>query len=162
MDEENKFILNLTRLCGATNAVTLDFILETLVYINNNAVVEALFIEESYLVSIFDDEEFLQVGKISICSVQFLINRYEESKRNSDDDFLVLLRQKHRTARAFLNDDAIKDSIRQVIESRKETIKHQATWTTINNIFGLLQHFPTASISRLLYPLLPQLTQSVC
>lgn len=59
LDAERKFELNLKRLSGATNAVTVDFMLETIVFINNNAVVEAQFIEEAYLGVIFDDDEFL-------------------------------------------------------------------------------------------------------
>ena len=37
MDEETKFIHNLTRLAGLTKAVTVDFMLDTLLYINKNS-----------------------------------------------------------------------------------------------------------------------------
>ena len=49
MDAEKSFQMNLLRLTGSTSAVTIDFMLETLIYINSNSVNEALFIEESYL-----------------------------------------------------------------------------------------------------------------
>jgi len=161
MEEEKKFVLNLTRLCGPTNAVTVDFMFETLSYINNNSVVEAQFIEAIYLGSIFDDDEFLQKSGIRICSVQVLINRYEEAKRNPDDDFLPLLRNKHREAREFLNDEDVKNHIRTTIEVRNETMQNRAVWTTITTIFGLLQHFPKCNLGRLLSPLLPQMMENI-
>lgn len=161
MDEEKKFLLNLTRLAGPTNAVTVDFMFETLVYINNNSVVEAQFIEANYLESIFDDDEFLQQGGIRICSVQVLLARYEEAKRNPEDNFLTLLRQKHRVARRFLDDEVMKKQIKDLIEIRKGTMEHRAIWTTIANIFGLLQHFPRCNLGRILAPLLPQMMQTV-
>jgi hypothetical protein len=161
MDEEKKFMHNLTRLAGPINAVTVDSMFETLSYINSNAVLEAEFIEGTYLGSIFDDEEFLQQSGIRICSVQILFSRYEEAKRNSDDVFLSLLRQKHRIARAFLDSDDVRRQIRELIEVRKGTMQHRAIWTTITNILGLLQHFPNCGIGRLLAPMLPQLLQTV-
>lgn len=151
----------MTRLCGPTSSVTVEFIFETLVYINNNAVVDAFFIEENYLSVIFDDDEFLTQCRISICSVQFLLNKYEEARRVNDEAFLLRLSQKHREARAFLDNNEIKEGIKAVIENRKEVMENRAIWATITNILGLLQHFPRTALGRLLAPIVPQLTQTV-
>jgi hypothetical protein len=161
MEEEKKFVLNLTRLCGPTNSVTVDFMFETLSYINANAVVEAQFIEAIYLGNIFDDDDFLLRVGIQICSVEVLINRYEEAKRNQDGDFLTLLRKKHREAREFLNSEGVKQQIKATIEVRKSTMQNRAIWDTIANIFGLLQNFPQCNLGRLLAPLLPQMMEIV-
>ena len=161
MDEDKLFIHNLTRLRGTISAVSIDAMFDSLMYVAKNAVIEAQFVEENYLGCMFDDEEFLEEGKIFICSLTCVINRYEEAKRNSDVNFLALLRKKHRQARQFLDNDATKERIGQLIDLRYATIENRAIWATIVNIFGLLQHFPRTAVGHLLAPLIPQLTEAV-
>lgn len=161
MDEENKFIHNLIRLAGPTNAVTIDFMFDTLLYINKKSIVEAQFIESSYLECIFDDEEFLQQTGIQICSIQDLFNKYEDSNTNSDDCFLMLLHKKHKLARAFLDNEVVKQQIKNLIEARKETMENRAIWTIITNIFEITQQFPDSKFVRLLSPLLPKLLEAI-
>jgi len=157
MDEENKFIHNLTRLVGPTNAVTIDSMLNTLLYIDKNSITEAQFIESSYLESIIDDEEFLT----PIGSIRDLYNKYEKAIWNSDHSFLSLLHKKHKIAKAFLDNDVVKQQIKAVIETRKPVMENKAIWTTITNILELVQQFPHSNISRFLGPLLPKILQSV-
>ena len=156
MDEETKFIHNLVRLAGPTNAVTVDFMLDTLLYINKNSIVEAQFIEVPYLESMFDDQEFLQHNNI-----QNLINNYEEAKRNSDDIFLTLLHQKHKLARMFLENEVIKKQIKDLIEVRKKLIENKLTEFTITNILQIVKYFPNSKVGQILQPLLPELMESI-
>ena len=161
MDEERKFHMTLHRLCGVTSSVTVDYIFEALGYISNKSVIEAQFIEEAYLGNIFDNETFLVEGKISICSLQYLMNRYTDAVKSNDHDFLRLLRQAHRQARSFLEADDVKARIREVIIQRQKNIERRAVWTAFTNIMGLLQYFPSARFSTVLQPLLPQLLNTV-
>jgi hypothetical protein len=161
LDEERKFVLNLTRLCGATNAVTVEYIIEAIIYINNHGIVEGQFIEENYLGSFFDDEEFLTRGDISVCSVQSLKDRYDLAKSTNDIEFLTLLRTKHRETRVFLIDQQLKERIRHLIEKRRKAVEHGAVWTAVISICGVIEHFPNSSFGQFMAPLLPQMLLSL-
>ena len=56
----------------------------------------------------FDNEEFMEGAKLIICSVQYLIVRFEEAKKNQDVEFLRHLRKVHKESRSFLNYESVK------------------------------------------------------
>lgn len=103
----------------------------------------------------------MQQGTICTCSLNCLIGRYEEAKRNSDAEFLNLLRKKHRQAREFLDDLEVKEKLKRATEVRYATMENRAILSTVSNIFGLIQHFPETALGRLLAPLIPQLAEIV-
>ena len=161
MEEERLFIHNLTILGDTVQAVSFEIMVNTLMYISKNAVTEATFIGANYLGKLFDDEEFLDQGKIYICELDCLVKRYDEAKRNSDGEFLTLLRRKHRQAREFLDNDSMKERIHNLIALRNASMEKRAIWSTFVNLFGLLQLFPTSAIGQFLAPQMPQLMQTV-
>ena len=109
---EEKFKLNLKRLCGLTNAVTIDDMCEVMAYIENNGIHDLSFVEEAYKSSIFSDDEFLEKTGIIVCSVEQFIAAWEEAKEKKDAVILKLFRDTHRVARKFLEEADIKNRIR--------------------------------------------------
>ena len=85
MEEERVFIHNLTILGDTVHAVSFEIMVNTLMYISKNAVTEATFIRANYLGKLFDDEEFLDQGKIYICELDCLVKRYDEEKKESEE-----------------------------------------------------------------------------
>jgi hypothetical protein len=137
MDQEKKFILNLIRLSGCTDAITIDLMFDSLSYINSNPVTEAQFIEGAYLGCIFADDDFLKRADILVCSLQGLIHKYDDAKRSSNEEFFSLWRKKHNEADAFLLDMAVQVRIRQLIIARKRILAqsslaydHKHRWVT--------------------------------
>lgn len=55
---EERFILNLTRMAGDTNAVFPEHFMEFCVHLTNEAVKELVDIESGYTAVVFNDEEF--------------------------------------------------------------------------------------------------------
>ena len=141
MSAEKGFQLNLQRMMGRTDAVSVDNMFECLVYINNNIVSELLFIEQGYLASIFNDEDFLVKGKVNVCSVQVLVNRYEQAKKEHDDEFLSLLRIAHREARKFLDDVGVKDTVKAILEKRKAMMEYQAYMNILSSVINFMLDF---------------------
>jgi hypothetical protein len=138
---ERSFQINLERMMGRTDAITVDHMLECIVFINNNAVSELLFIEQGYLGSIFNNEEFLVKGKVNICSIQILVNRYEQAKKDNDIEFLNLFRIAHREARMFLDDVGVKNTLRTLLEKRRATVEYQAYMNIVSSIATFMRDF---------------------
>lgn len=136
---ENGFQMNLIRLAGDTSAVTIDHMLEFLTYTNNNSVLEVQFVEQKYTASIFNNQKFLDDGNISICSLQFLIDKYQDAKKRNDSHFLKLLRDAHRQARAFLNEPAIKSKLNEIIIQRKSQGEYQAYVDILVSMIGFMK-----------------------
>jgi hypothetical protein len=67
-DRDERFLLNLTRMAGDTNAVFPDHMMEFVVYLTNENVRELVFIESAYTSIIFNDEEF----NFPSCSIEVL------------------------------------------------------------------------------------------
>lgn len=112
---EEKFKLNLKRLCGLTTAVTIDDMCEVMSYIQNNGIHDLSFVEEAYKSSIFSDDEFLEKTGIIVCSVEQFISAWEDAKEKKDVAVLKLFRDAHREARKFLEESDIKDRIHEFV-----------------------------------------------
>lgn len=63
---EKKFLLNLKRMMGRTDAVTPECFLEFLVFLNNDGIEELQFIEEAYTSVMFNDATL----NVAVCSVE--------------------------------------------------------------------------------------------
>ncbi len=159
MDAEKKFILNLTRLAGLTEAVSVDAIVETLAYISNNAVLEAQFLEECYLSVVFEDDDFIDQAGIHVCSVSNFINRVHEAIKANDGVFLGLLRSVHRRAREFLRRPEIKQRIQDLIIERQESLESKAIWNAITALVAVVQNFPRNYHARLFADFMPRITE---
>ena len=67
MEKEKQFQMNLLRLAGKTSAVTVETMLDTISYISNHSIEDALFIEQTYLGNLFENKKFVQYC-CKICS----------------------------------------------------------------------------------------------
>jgi hypothetical protein len=133
--------MNLERMMGRTDAITVDHMLECIVFINNNAVSELLFIEQGYLGSIFNNEEFLVKGQVDICSVQILVNRFEQAKKDNDREFLSLFRIAHREARKFLDDEGVKSTLKSLLGKRRAMVEYQAYMNIVSSVANFMCDF---------------------
>jgi hypothetical protein len=111
--KEDKFKLILTRLSGETNAVTIDDVCEFMAFVQNNGVHDLSFVDEGYRASVFSDDEFLDKTGIIVCSVEQFISTWEDAKEKKEATMLILFRDAHRKARAFLADPDVKRRIKE-------------------------------------------------
>ncbi len=65
MEEEKQFQINLLRLSGKTNVINLETILDTMSFISNNSIEDALFIEQNYLGNLFENKDFVKLYSIN-------------------------------------------------------------------------------------------------
>lgn len=78
---EKAFLMNVSRLCGKVEAITIDNVLELIQYASFHGITDILFIEEAYLGHLFSNQEFLDNAGIHVCSLLYLAARYEEAKK---------------------------------------------------------------------------------
>ena len=100
MENERKFIYNLRCLKGRADAVSIDTMLETLLYIGNNSVDSGHFLTEEYLSVVYGNDELISSG-VYVCSLERLVTRYREACQSNDAEFLNRIRVVHREARAY-------------------------------------------------------------
>ena len=141
LKDEKDFQVNLLRLAGVTSAVTVDQMLSTIAYINNQNVDEALVIEQSYLGNLFTNAEFMRVC-CPISSLHHVIDCFLRAKRDNNDDSLRQFDSAHRLARQFLDDPEIKKYIKDLVTRRKKDIYFKACWKTVQMMRDLTQRFP--------------------
>lgn len=122
---EERFKLNLKRLCGRTSAVTIDDMCEVIGYIQENGVYDLSFVEEAYKSSIFSDDEFLEKTGIIVDSFERFIAAWVNAKENNYSLILKLFRDKHRVARQFLEEPGIKDRIREYDRNHDQRNLHK-------------------------------------
>lgn len=154
MEEEKRFQMNLLRLAGQTSVVTVEVMLETVSYITNNSIEEALFIEQSYLGNLFDNEDFVRVCS-KVCSLNDVISSFQVAKQSNDLTFLEQMRSAHRSARQFLDDPELKTQIKDIVLQRKVNIERIAYWNMFQMMVQLVRQFPRGNFSRNLANLLP-------
>jgi hypothetical protein len=118
--KEDKFKLILKRLSGETNAVTIDDLCEFMAFVQNNGVHDLSFVEEVYRASIFSDDEFLEKSGIIVCSVEQFISTWEDAKEKKEAPKLILFRDAHRKARAFLAEPDVKKRIMECHRMRDQ------------------------------------------
>lgn len=74
-EKEERFILNLTRMTEATNAVFPEHFFELIVHLTNENVKELVILESGYTSMVFNDEEFsFPVSSIEVYSSFFNIS----------------------------------------------------------------------------------------
>lgn len=118
--QEEKFKLILSRLAGETTAVTIDDMCEFMAFVQNNGVHDLSFVEEGYRSSIFSDDEFQEKTGIIVCSVEQFISAWEAAKEKKESAILILFRDVHRKARAFLTNPEIKKRIKECDRMRDQ------------------------------------------
>jgi len=146
LKDEKDFQVNLLRLAGETSSVTVEHMLQTLIYITNQNVEEALVIEQSYLGNLFNNEEFNGVC-CPVSSLDHVVACFQLAKR---DDNVELLRQfdaAHRVARRFLDDPEIKKLSQQLASRRKNDMYFKVCWKTFETMLDLVQMFPRGNFT---------------
>jgi hypothetical protein len=134
--------------------------LDTISFITNQSVEEALFIEQIYLGSLFDNEEFVKVCA-KVCSLSHIISSFQNAKQSNDHVFLEQMRSAHRTAREFLNDPELKGQIKEIVLQRKANMERRAYWNMFHMMVQLVQQFPRGNFSRHLSKLLPGISNNL-
>jgi len=64
--KEERFLLNLERMAGRTDAITLENMMEFCVHVQNENVTELLFVEQDYTANLFNDAEL----DVVVCSIE--------------------------------------------------------------------------------------------
>jgi hypothetical protein len=155
---EIQFQMNLLRLAGKTQIVTLENIFETISYASQNGISDLLFLEEDYLPHLFGDEAFMAY----ICSFPSLVQRFEEAKNKNDPVVLEAFRIAHRKARLFLDDAEIKAKLKNICSFRASVNQYQAYVNMIQVMLNYTQDyvFHTPAIE-IIQGVFPQLAQNV-
>ena len=158
---EKVFQMNLIRLAGNTSAVTIDHMLEFFAYANKNSVVEVIFVEQEYTASVFNNQVF-DDANINIDSLQILIDKYEDAKKNNDPHFLKLLRDAHRQARAFLNEPEIKTKLKEIVSQRKFQSEYRGYMNVLTTVVDFMKDFgDNRLLNASLTTILPKLFDNV-
>ena len=158
---ERQFQMNILRLSGNTQMVTLETMFETITYASQQGIIEILFLEEYYLPYFFDDK-LLQVIQLYVCAIPSLIQRYNEAKQRNDKSVLEAFRNTHRKARMFLDNQDIKMKLKAFSLSRSSVIQYQAYINMINVMlnytYDYVNHTPAIDI---IHRVLPQFAANI-
>ena len=146
LKEEKDFQANLLRLAGVTSAVTVEHMLQTLIYITNQNIEDALVIEQSYLGNLFNNEEFIGVC-CPVSSLDHLVACFQLAKRENNVELLRQFDSAHRIARQFLDDPEIKKFIQELVARRKNDMYFKACWETFQAMLDLIQQFPRGNFA---------------
>ena len=157
-DDEGKFQYNLCCLEGKTEAISIDTMFETLLFIEKHSIDKASFILEEYLGAIFENDEFITYSNIHICSLSRLITRYEEAMRCSDSKFLMKLRKAHRAARDFLRYPEIKDKICSLVAERKQSNENKAVCNAVIAVLAVVQNYSNTYHASVFAEIMPRIT----
>ena len=156
--DERKYQYNLCCLGGKTEAISIDTMFQTLLYIEKHSVDSASFILEEYLGVIFEIDEFISYSNIHICSLSRLITRYEQAMRCSDSKFLMKLRKPHRVARDFLRYPEIKDKSSSLVAERKHSYENKAVCNAVIAVLAVVQNYPNTYHAGVFAEMMPRIT----
>ena len=67
--KEERFLLNLERIAGRTDAITPENMLEICAHIQSENIAELLFVEQNYIANLFNDTEL----DVVVCSVEVIM-----------------------------------------------------------------------------------------
>ena len=156
---DDKFKLTLRRLSGDTSGVTIDDIIEFLVFVQKYGVNDLSFVEEAYKASIFSDDEFLVSSGIIVCSVEQFIEVWEVAKQKKDVIVLKLFRDAHRKARSFLLSPEIKQRIANSIIQIDQKVLHRDYYDLLSlSVRFAREHIKNVATEYLIGQFIPSLS----
>lgn len=165
MSTEREFLMNLKHLCGSTNAVTVDYVLGAVSYINQHCIEECQFIVEEYTRVISNNDSFLEIANLPIFSVPLLVELYRQARDNPSQnrELLKELRSIHRQARSFLDDPKVKERIELIATNRKQSMVFQQYLNVVDTITGFARDSVDLDcrVVNKLTEILSQLTQQI-
>ena len=62
-----------------SKSISIDTIFDVISYIDRNSVTEMLFIQDAYLGVIYDDDEFIEIANVLVCSFDLLFKKFQDA-----------------------------------------------------------------------------------
>jgi hypothetical protein len=159
---ENRFQMNLLRLAGKTEILTIDVIFEVIAFISYNGIADLHLVEEEYLSCFFNDDIFMGKIQLYISSFPMLVQRYEEARRTNNGEELEAFKVAHRIAKQFLADPETKERIKSICHQRASLNQYRSYIHCMQVLLNYSQEFYHHTSAReVISQFIPMFSQNV-